>query len=94
MRLAIEIIWWIGIIGALVPTLVILKEAFLVIGTLRAILRLAEATHVAAQGVGVHVQPAAKLQGLSEIVQRLDADVVAATAGLRKLAGRSGSGAR
>ena len=31
MRLAIELIWWIGLVGALVPTLVILKEAFLVV---------------------------------------------------------------
>ena len=92
MRLAIEIIWWIGIIGALVPTLVILKEALLVIGALRGILRLAEATHVAAQGIGVHVHPAEKLEGLTEIAQRLDADVVAATAGLRKIVGRSGGG--
>ena len=86
MRLAIELIWWIGLVGALVPTLVILKEAFLVVGTLRRILRLAEATHVAAKGIGVHMHPAARLRGLAEIVQRLDDDVRDAAQAVRRLA--------
>ena len=87
MRLAIEVVWWIGLLGALVPTLVILKEAFLVVGTLRRILFLAESTHVAAQGIAAHVAPASQLQGVAEMVQRLDGDVGDITRGLRKLAG-------
>ena len=92
MRLAIEVVWWIGLVGALVPTLVIVKEAFLVVGTLRRILLLAKSTEAAALGIAEHMAPAAKLQGVAEIVQRLDADVRDAARGLRKLSGRSGRG--
>lgn len=72
MRLAVEIVWWIGIIGALPATLVIVKEALLVIGTLRKILALAGHTEVAARGIVVHVAPAGELHGAGELVRRLD----------------------
>ena len=91
MRSAIEVVWWIGLVGALVPTLVIVKEAFLVVGMLQRILTLARSTEVAAQGIAAHVLPAAKLQGVTEIVERLDADVRDTARGLRKLIGRSGT---
>ena len=73
MRTAIAIVWWMGLIGALVPTLVIVKEALLVIGTLRRILHLAEATHLAAQGIVVHLAAVPRLQGLADLVQQIDA---------------------
>ena len=80
MRTAIEIVWWIGLLGALVPTAVIVKEALLVIGTLRRIRQLAEHTRVAAQGIVVHLQPVPRLQGAGDIVKELD-DVIGEAAG-------------
>jgi hypothetical protein len=55
METAIHVVWWIGLIGALVPTLIILKEAALVIRTLRQIHRLALLTRDAGRGLARHV---------------------------------------
>ena len=72
MRIAIEVVWWIGILGALPATLVIVKESLLVIAMLRRILLLADRTHVAAQGIVVHVSAVPKLQGAGDLVATLD----------------------
>jgi hypothetical protein len=88
VRIGIEVVWWIGLIGALPATAVILKQAFLVIDALRRIHQLAEQTHVAAQGIVVHTLPVSQLEGAGDIVKRLD-DVVGEVAkALFGIAGR------
>jgi hypothetical protein len=61
METAIQVVWWIGLIGALVLTLVILKEVMLVLRVLRDIHQLAELTRTAARGVAGNVGEAPKL---------------------------------
>ena len=73
MRLAIEIIWWIGILGALIPTLVILKEVSLLIRTLSDIHTLAVLTREAAIGISNHVAEAPKLKAAMEPAQQFRA---------------------
>jgi hypothetical protein len=51
------IIWAIGLLGALPPTLIIVKEVRLVLGTLTAIRVLADRTAEAARGIAQHVEP-------------------------------------
>lgn len=53
----ILVVWWIGLIGALGLTVIILKEARLVLGALRDIQRLADRTATAARGIAEHVAP-------------------------------------
>lgn len=76
MRIAIELVWWIGVLGALAATAVIVKESLLVIGTLRRMHGLAERTHIAARGVVVHLAAAPQLAGAGERIRQLD-DAVA-----------------
>ena len=56
MTIGIQIVWWIGLIGALLITLVILREVELVLRTLRDINELAKFTRTAAQGIGRNVE--------------------------------------
>lgn len=84
MQTAILIVWWIGLIGALIVTLAVLKEVFLIIGTLRDILRLAELTRTAARGLAHNVEAVAQLgeaafpaQHLHEASSRLAASATA-----------------
>ena len=72
MRLAIEIVWWIGLLGALPATLVIVKEALLVIDRLRRIHKLAEITNLAAHGISVHLAPAGGLAAAPDLVKKMD----------------------
>lgn len=51
METAIQVVWWIGLVGALIGTLVVLKEVALVLRTLHKIYRLAEFTRKAAEGI-------------------------------------------
>ena len=62
--MTIEVIWWIGLIGALVATLVILKEVGLVLRALRDIHRLAVITRQAGAGVAANVRPIPELAPL------------------------------
>lgn len=66
METAIQIVWWIGLLGALVATLVILKEVALVVRALRDIHRLAEFTRDAAHGVATNVAAASRLERVAE----------------------------
>jgi hypothetical protein len=88
MRTAILVVWWIGLVGALVPTLVILKQAALVIGTLRDILRLATLTRTAAQGIERNVAAVQALSVVESAVQPLPEALGAVTAPVRSLAQR------
>jgi hypothetical protein len=71
MTTTLAVIWWIGLLGALVATLVILKEVFLVLRALRDIHRLAVATRQAGAGVAVNVRPIPDLAPLPARARRL-----------------------
>ena len=79
----IRVIWWIGLIGALVATLAILKEVSLVLRTLRDIHRLGEATREAARGIAANVAAISKLDALEAPVRGLGESTrsIATTAG-------------
>ena len=89
METAIEIIWWVGLLGALIPPVVILKEVALVVRELRHILQLAQLTHRAAEGVAAHVQVVPQMgalagpaEELSEALLRLKSAVAQVEAAL------------
>ncbi len=71
METAIQVVWWIGLIGALILTLVILKEAALLLRVLRDIHQLAELTREAARGVAGNVGVAPKLAGAPQLALEL-----------------------
>jgi hypothetical protein len=71
MDIAIQVVWAIGLTGALVATLVILKEVVLVLRTLRHIEELAEITRRAAEGIGRNVDVGTALDGLEGRARRL-----------------------
>ena len=64
MQTAIQVVWWIGLIGAVIATLVILKEVALVLRVLGHIHRLAELTREAAQGVAANAAAVSRLPEL------------------------------
>jgi hypothetical protein len=86
MRTAILVVWWIGLVGALIPTLVILKQAFLVVGTLQDILRLAEHTRTAARGIAANVASVDALGALGGHVRPVPEAVGTVSAPLRSVA--------
>ena len=71
MRPAIFVVWLTGLVGALIATLVILKEVALVLRELKAIHRLAEFTREAAQGLATNASAASRLADLEEPARRL-----------------------
>ena len=96
MTTAIQVVWWVGLIGALVPTLVILKQVSLIVRTLRSIRLLAAATGVAAKEITGHLAAAPKLEGLGQRVADLNAmvlDVADSLAALAPCLPASGRGA-
>ena len=88
MSTGIEVVWWIGLLGALGMTLLILKEVFLVVRVLRQILQLADLTEVAARGIIVHTAAVPKLQGVPSVLAHIDDLVGHATQRLRNAANR------
>jgi hypothetical protein len=81
----IRIVWSIGLVGALALTLVILKQVALVLEALDDILRLAERTRTAANGIGANVRAVSALPGLVEPVERLRQGADALAEGARAL---------
>ncbi len=71
MQTAVQVIWWIGIAGALVLTLIILKEVALVLRTLKGIQELARYIRDAALGIAANTQVGAGLQRLGGPAQKL-----------------------
>jgi hypothetical protein len=71
MDIAIQIFWWVGLIGALIPTLVILKEVALIIKTLKEIHSLAILTGQAAKGISQNLEAVSALPGFTEQVSAL-----------------------
>lgn len=66
METTIQIVWWIGLIGALVLTVVILKEVALIHKVLRDISHLSGRTRTASQGIAAHVDAAEELEALAQ----------------------------
>lgn len=75
VRRAIQLAWWIGLVGALLATLAILKEVTLVLRALRDIDDLAQLTLEASRGIRTNVAAIAKLDGVGEPVGQLAAAV-------------------
>lgn len=71
-RRLIELVWWVGLLGALVATLVVLKEVALVLRALRDIRELAGLTREAAEGIARNVEPIQGLGALAGPVGSLD----------------------
>jgi hypothetical protein len=84
METVLLMIWWIGLIGALPATLVLLKRASLVIGALRDIHRLAVVTAGAAGDIGGNLEAVPRLAALTDATAGLPeaARRLAAAAGL------------
>lgn len=61
---AVEIVGWIGLAGALVATLAILKLVALVLRSSRDVLACARIALAAARGIAAHVEPAGELERL------------------------------
>jgi hypothetical protein len=90
METAIQIVWWIGLIGALPATLLILKEVALVIRVLRHILELAELTRDAARQIEHNTAVIPELEGLAQPVTRLRenvAEIGTAVASIKQILG-------
>ncbi len=66
METAIQVVWWIGLIGALAPTIVILKQVAVTVAVLRDIHGLATITRDAAQGIRANVAAGSKLAGAAD----------------------------
>lgn len=85
----IQVIWWIGLLGALVATLAVLKEVALVLRALRDIHELAQRTREAAEGIARNVEPIGGLDAVAgpagELDQRTQALARAAAAIEQKL---------
>jgi hypothetical protein len=71
MDTAIQIVWWIGLIGALPATLIIVKEVALLVRVLRHIVELAELTRDAARQIERNVAAIPDLDGLAQPVTEL-----------------------
>ena len=71
-RRDVQIIWWVGLGGALVLTLVVLKQVALVLRALGDIHQLAMDTREAAEGIARNVAPISRLSALQGPVQGLD----------------------
>ena len=68
----IQLIWWIGLLGALVATLAVLKEVALVLRALRDIRELAQRTREAAEGIARNVEPISGLDAVAGPAAELD----------------------
>jgi hypothetical protein len=69
---ALEIVWSIGLLGALAATVVVLKEVALVLRALREIHDLARMTRDAAEGIARNVEPIAGLEAIAGPAGELD----------------------
>ena len=90
-RRTVQIIWSVGLAGALIATLAILKEVALVLRTLQEIHQLARMTREAAEGIARNTEPIGGLSELagpaSQLDQHTQALASAAAAIERKLTG-------
>ena len=77
MDTAIQITWWIGLVGALVLTGVILKEVALLLRALADIARLAEIIREAARALAVNVEGSRHLTDVAHPAGELSARALA-----------------
>ena len=85
MRTAIEIIWWIGLLGALPPTLIIIKEVVLMLRVLKDIHTLGVYTRDAARGIASNVAVAPQLAAAAETTEAVERRI----AGIVELLGKA-----
>ncbi len=71
MQTGIQIVWWIGIIGALGVTIAILREVELILRTLKNINQLAEYTRDAADGIAKNVKVIPSLGNVAAPAQKI-----------------------
>ena len=71
METTMQIVWWVGLIGALILTVVILKEVALIHKALRDIFQLSGRTRDASRGIAAHVDVAAELEALAQAADTL-----------------------
>ena len=89
MDIWVQIVWWIGLIGALLLTVVILKEVALLHKVLRDIYELSRRTDTASRGIANHVAgaPAAdeELERLARTARALPVTATALAAAAAEL---------
>ena len=73
MEIAIQVIWWIGLIWALIATGILLKLVSLLLAELSAISRLAVITRDAAAGIAANTEQLASFKALGSPAQRVAA---------------------
>ena len=71
MSRSVQVVWWVGLAGALLATLVILKAVALVLRALRDIHSLAAITRDAARGIARNLEPISSLPTLGEPARQL-----------------------
>jgi hypothetical protein len=63
MQTAIQVVWWVGLLGALGATVALVKNALLLLWTIRGIERLAIITRDAARGMAGNLEEVRRLDG-------------------------------
>jgi hypothetical protein len=91
MDRAIRIVWWIGLIGALIATLAILKQVTLVLRALRDIHELAEHTREAARGISRNLDAIGRLPALAGPIGQVRQGAAAAAAAAGSLEQKAGA---
>jgi hypothetical protein len=71
MQVAIQVVWWIGLLVVLAMTVVVLKRVFGLLNVLSSILTLAEYTQAAAEGIARNVGAAERLSTLGAPASQL-----------------------
>jgi anaerobic ribonucleoside-triphosphate reductase len=71
METGIQIVWWIGLIIALIMTLAILKGAFQIVNVLKDIYQLSEVTLTAAAGIRSNLSSVRQMDALHIPAQNL-----------------------
>ncbi len=89
METAVQVVWWIGLVLALLATVVILKQVAVTLRTLRHIHELTKHIRTAARGLADHVGAASQLRGLQEPAVRLREATRATAAAADALSRRS-----
>lgn len=77
METAIQVIWWIGLLGAIAATIVVLKQVALILRALSDIRRLAELTREAAEGASENLAGVDAVEAADAPARRLHTSVAA-----------------
>jgi hypothetical protein len=90
MDVAIQVIWWIALIAALAGTVVVLKQVFIILGTLQAIHQLSVKTLEAARGIEANVRSTPQLPSLDDPSRAFHAATEELSAAIDSLSARLG----